>query len=33
MPDLEPEPMANATRMIATLLRERVPIWRRFGII
>jgi len=33
MPDLEGEAMEGATRMVGTLLQERVPIWRRFGII
>lgn len=33
MPDLEGEAMESATRMVRTLLNERVPIWRRFGII
>lgn len=33
MPTLDAEGMANATRMIGSLLRERPGIWRRFGII
>ncbi len=33
MPDLEGEAMESAIRMVRTLLNERVPIWRRFGII
>ena len=33
MPDLEGEAMATATRMITTILSDRLGIWRRFGII
>ena len=33
MPDLDAEGLANAARLIGTLLRERPAIWRRFGII
>lgn len=33
MPDLEAEPMAQASALIETVLLERTAIWRRFGII
>lgn len=33
LPDLQGEAMDNATRVIANILVERPPIWRRFGIL